>query len=75
MNEVAHTLVRVKEPATDSVLEWPSSSIGERRRLRISALLDKHARLDLPLEIDAASIETRGRAGLETTHLETQTPD
>src|SRR5262245_31867314 len=40
--------------------------------MRVSALFDKHARGDLSLEIDAATIESRRRSGLEPANLETE---
>jgi hypothetical protein len=69
--QLSDTFVRVEQPAADSIAKWFASSIGERRRTRVSALFDKHTVSYVPFEIDARAIEPRGCSRLEPTDFET----
>ena len=64
LHQLAHAIVRVKQPAADLVFKRRASAIRKRSRLTVAALFDEDARRNLLLEIDAASM--RAAAGFRS---------
>src|SRR5688572_20108944 len=71
-HQIAHAIVRVKQPATHTIAKKPSRRIRKRSGYRVAVLLHEIPARDPAREIDAVPIEAWRRSGLQPPHFEAE---
>ena len=71
-HEIADAIVRVEQPAAHSVAQAASVVSNENGTGVVAALLDEDTGDSTHVEVDAAPVEPRRRAGLQPAHLESR---
>ena len=74
-HEIAHTIVRVQQPASNLIAQSAGRDEREWYWRRIAQLFREQARFHGPIEIDAVPMQPRRRAGLQPSHHESARPD
>jgi hypothetical protein len=71
-HEIVNPLRRVQQPTLDLISQAPVCRERKRLRNQVSRLFDEQPRPDRQIEVDTVAVQSRRRAGFQSSDLETK---